>query len=119
LHFQLDSFREGILASVFDSLDRIQHMFWRDRMDIIETWYGRLDGIVGRVQQSLANKHMQSVNLMVVSDHGLRISTISASESLVNGSRLPCGKARRWCGGLKDVDWSRSRACDWIEQYLC
>jgi hypothetical protein len=32
---QLQHFREGLLASVFDSLDRIQHMFWRDRPDIV------------------------------------------------------------------------------------
>ncbi|MGD2158633.1 MAG: alkaline phosphatase family protein, partial [Anaerolineales bacterium] len=39
LHHQLRNFQEGVLAVVFDSLDRIQHMFWRDRPDIIERWY--------------------------------------------------------------------------------
>ncbi|HEX5839311.1 MAG TPA: alkaline phosphatase family protein, partial [Anaerolineales bacterium] len=33
------NFREGVLASIFDDLDRIQHMFFHDRMDIVHSWY--------------------------------------------------------------------------------
>lgn len=65
----LGEFREGVLASVFDSLDRIQHMFWRTRPDVVEAWYMRLDGLVGRVKQKLAATKSKA-RLMVVSDHG-------------------------------------------------
>ena len=53
--YHLERFQEGILASVFDSLDRIQHMFWRDRQDIVDEWYCKLDALVGRVEQRLAD----------------------------------------------------------------
>ncbi|MBK9049689.1 MAG: alkaline phosphatase family protein [Chloroflexi bacterium] len=66
----LDEYREGILAGVFDSLDRIQHMFWHSRPDVIEGWYERLDGLVGKVQQRLTTKGKGQPRLMVVSDHG-------------------------------------------------
>ena len=111
LHFQLDSFREGILASVFDSLDRIQHMFWRDRPDIIEAWYEKLDGIIGRVQHSLASKRLQAVNLIVVSDHGFTNFDfkVHLNRWLIDHGYL-VAKADSGTGGLKDVDWSRSQA---------
>jgi len=35
----LDSYKEGVLGCVFDSLDRVQHMFWKNRPDVIEAWY--------------------------------------------------------------------------------
>ena len=41
---QIDAFREGMLAAIFDCLDRVQHMFWRERPDIVEQWYIKLDG---------------------------------------------------------------------------
>ena len=44
---QLEQFNEGILASIFDSLDRVQHMFRRSRPGIVDDWYVRLDGLVG------------------------------------------------------------------------
>lgn len=70
LFYLLDSFQEGVLGPVFDSLDRIQHMFWRTRPDVIEAWYTRLDHLVGRVQQRLKETKRQDTQLLVVSDHG-------------------------------------------------
>lgn len=70
LFYLLDSFQEGVLGSVFDSLDRIQHMFWRTRPDVIEAWYVRLDHLVERVQQRLNETKRQGTQLLVVSDHG-------------------------------------------------
>lgn len=62
---EIGRFREGIIGCIFDTLDRIQHMFWRDRPDIVAAWYEKLDGLVGRVQQRL-----QADQLLIVSDHG-------------------------------------------------
>jgi len=42
---QIEHFDEGLLASVFDCLDRVQHMFRRDRPDIVAAWYEKLDAL--------------------------------------------------------------------------
>jgi len=63
----LQRFDEGILACVFDSPDRIQHMFWHDRPDIIEEWYVRLDQLVEQVVERV---EARQTHLLVVSDHG-------------------------------------------------
>lgn len=70
LMYQLDHFREGVLASIFDDLDRMQHMFRRDRPDAVADWYGRLDAFVGRVTQKIDGLGGEKVHLMVMSDHG-------------------------------------------------
>ena len=63
---ELPGFSEGLLGCIFDTLDRIQHMFWRDRPDIVESWYERMDGTIGRIlKQARPN-----TNIVVVSDHG-------------------------------------------------
>jgi predicted AlkP superfamily phosphohydrolase/phosphomutase len=71
LMHHLDNFSEGVLATVFDTLDRLQHMFWRDRPDLIDEWYEKMDGIIGRVELRLQQKGIKdSTKLIVVSDHG-------------------------------------------------
>jgi predicted AlkP superfamily phosphohydrolase/phosphomutase len=67
----IDKYDEGILACVFDSLDRIQHMFFRDRWDIIESWYIKLDELFGRIVKKVNSRNdSDSIQLVVVSDHG-------------------------------------------------
>jgi len=68
LNHSLDSFDEGLLACVFDSLDRVQHMFFKGREDVIEAWYIRLDALVGRIAGRAARK--KQTRILVVSDHG-------------------------------------------------
>lgn len=68
LNHALDTFEEGILACVFDSLDRVQHMFFKSREDIIEDWYIRLDALVGRIVERASRK--KKTRILVVSDHG-------------------------------------------------
>lgn len=71
LMHHLGQFKEGLLACVFDTLDRIQHMFWVDRPDVIESWYEKLDGMVGRVEQRLTQLgDKNQVRIVIVSDHG-------------------------------------------------
>jgi len=65
----LEKFNEGVLGIIFDDLDRIQHMFRRDRPDVVEAWYQRLDALVGRVQAKLEAKNKRA-RLLVISDHG-------------------------------------------------
>lgn len=68
----LADFHEGLLASVFDSMDRVQHMFLRDRPDLVERWYVRLDGLVGRVRDAVRAASEGETHLLVMSDHGFR-----------------------------------------------
>ena len=67
---ELSNFHEGVLAIVFDSLDRIQHMFWRDRMDIIENWYIKLDAVVGEIDKELEKSSHEPAQVLIISDHG-------------------------------------------------
>ena len=68
---QLDQFDEGVLGCIFDTLDRVQHLFWRDRPDVIEQWYLRFDALVGRVIDRIASQNRWAdARLIIVSDHG-------------------------------------------------
>jgi predicted AlkP superfamily phosphohydrolase/phosphomutase len=65
----LDQFKEGVLASIFDDLDRVQHMFYHNRLDVAQAWYKKLDDFVGEVSARLNGKH----RLLVLSDHGFSV----------------------------------------------
>jgi predicted AlkP superfamily phosphohydrolase/phosphomutase len=108
LMHQLDGFKEGLLASVFDSMDRVQHMFWRDRPDLIEGWYEKLDGIVGK---AIAKNGSRPPRLLIVSDHGFKNFDfkVNLNRWLIDeGFLTPDQPAPE--GDLKGVDWSRSPA---------
>ncbi|HZW03977.1 MAG TPA: alkaline phosphatase family protein, partial [Anaerolineaceae bacterium] len=66
----LERFREGVLGVVFDTLDRVQHMFWRDRPEVVAEWYRHLDGLVGQVGARLAARGAARPRVLIVSDHG-------------------------------------------------
>jgi predicted AlkP superfamily phosphohydrolase/phosphomutase len=111
LLFLLKDFREGLLASVFDTLDRIQHMFWRDRLDIVEGWYLKLDGLIGRVESALKENGRARPRILVVSDHGFTDfhTKIHLNRWLIDrGHMVPREPLEK--GKLADVDWSRSKA---------
>jgi predicted AlkP superfamily phosphohydrolase/phosphomutase len=112
LMHQLDQFDEGIIASVFDTLDRVQHMFWRDRPDIVEQWYERLDVLVGQVTGLLhARGLFDSTRLVIVSDHGFTNFDykVHLNRWLVDrGYLVPLEGTKS--GSLQNVDWSKSRA---------
>jgi hypothetical protein len=111
LFYLLNNFKEGILATIFDSLDRIQHMFRQERPDYVEAWYIKLDQFVGRVEQYLESKAKSQPKLFVLSDHGFADFhyKIHFNHWLIeNGFLAP--KEQEGSGGLSEVDWSRSRA---------
>ena len=70
LRYHMRNFREGVLASIFDDLDRIQHMFRRGHPEFVETWYKKLDAFVGRVRDEVDTWDGEKTHLMVLSDHG-------------------------------------------------
>lgn len=103
--------REGILACVFDSLDRIQHMFWRDRPDIIQQWYIKLDTLIGKVEHALRSHEAGQAKLVVVSDHGFTEFNykVHLNRWLIDhGYLTPIKQGEN--GSLKDIDWHRSSA---------
>ena len=119
----LDRLRAGVLVSVFDGTDRIQHMFWHEIDDrhpvhrpgsngdpnAIERLYAHNDALIGRVMDRLRPNDM----LLVLSDHGF---ASFRREVNLNGWLLREGYlalkpgtdgTRQW---LRDVDWTRTRA---------
>jgi predicted AlkP superfamily phosphohydrolase/phosphomutase len=57
--------RRGVVACVFDTSDRIQHMFYR-HSDVIASLYQRMDQLVGKAMQQIDARTL----LFVLSDHG-------------------------------------------------
>jgi predicted AlkP superfamily phosphohydrolase/phosphomutase len=112
----LENTRRGVVACVFDTSDRIQHMFFRelgasseDGPDPIEEMYRRMDELVGKTQRFVD----QDTALFVLSDHGfcsfrrgVNLNTWlyrNGYLALRNGA----GESGRF---FKNVDWSRTRA---------
>jgi predicted AlkP superfamily phosphohydrolase/phosphomutase len=108
---QLERFHEGILAAVFDTLDRVQHMFWRDRPDIVEKWYVKLDTLVGQVEQRLATPGRARTKLLIVSDHGFADfdHKVHLNRWLVDHGYLFTKQGEQG-NSLQAVDWSQSKA---------
>jgi predicted AlkP superfamily phosphohydrolase/phosphomutase len=111
LMHHLRTFEEGIIASVFDSLDRIQHMFWYSRPDIVDEWYVQLDGLLGRVERHLEDLGQGEADIFVLSDHGFTDFDYKAHLNrwlIEQGYLKPAEDLGT--GNLQDVDWSQSQA---------
>jgi predicted AlkP superfamily phosphohydrolase/phosphomutase len=106
----LDTFEEGVLASIFDDLDRVQHMFYHDRLDVAQAWYQKLDAFVGEVNQRVGN-WSGKYNYLVMSDHGFTTykHKIHLNRWLIDNQYLML-KDGSVDGDLSNVDWSRTKA---------
>jgi hypothetical protein len=122
LMYHLDRFKEGVLGAVFDTLDRMQHMFWRDRPDLIDAWYERLDGLVGRIEQKMQQRGLKDKTrlIILIRPRLCPFRPEGASEPLVAGSGL-FDRAGRDAeqrddqqGGLVAQPGVR----DWVEQFV-
>jgi len=111
LMHHLGHFREGLHASVFDTLDRIQHMFWRDRMDVVEKWYLQLDALVGKVEAQLKKQASGSTNMLIVSDHGFTNFNhkVHLNRWLIERGYLTPKEAGE-SGKYQGIDWPRTQA---------
>jgi hypothetical protein len=111
-NYLLDSFEEGVLACVFDTLDRLQHMFWKDRKDVVKPWYLKLDELVGQVLEKLNQKHRGTdIQLLIVSDHGFGDFNfkVHLNRWLIDHKYL-VPKQEDATQDLKGADWSKSQA---------
>jgi predicted AlkP superfamily phosphohydrolase/phosphomutase len=108
LYYLMNDFREGVLASIFDDLDRVQHMFFHNRMDVVHDWYRRLDRFVGDVSHKV-ERWSGKYRYLLLSDHGFSDfrKKVHLNRWLVDQDYL-CLKN----GGddLNGVDWSKTKA---------
>jgi predicted AlkP superfamily phosphohydrolase/phosphomutase len=120
----LEKTQQGLCACVFDTTDRVQHMFWRyldddhpaarnvprdQRPNIIQELYQRMDGLIGRVMQQIDDDTL----LMVVSDHGFKsfARCVNLNAWLHQNGYLALKDGKTESGDwFEDVDWSRTRA---------
>jgi len=111
----LESTRRGVVACVFDTSDRIQHMFYRhlgatDRHAmVIEEMYRRMDALVGKTLPFADS----GTALFVLSDHGFCAFRrgVNINSWLRDNGYLYLRNGDRESGSFfEGVDWSRTRA---------
>jgi predicted AlkP superfamily phosphohydrolase/phosphomutase len=120
----LEKTPQGLCACVFDTTDRVQHMFWRylqadhpaakdvpqdERPEVIQSLYARMDELIGRVMSKLDDDAM----LLVISDHGFKsfARCVNLNAWLhQNGYLVLKGDKTESGDWFEDVDWSRTRA---------
>ena len=120
----LEKTRQGLCACVFDTTDRVQHMFWRyleedhpaargvprpERPKVIEDLYARMDGLIGRVMQQIDEETL----LLIVSDHGFKsfARCVNLNAWLHQHGYLVLKSGKTESGDwFEDVDWSQTRA---------
>src|SRR5579862_1168186 len=120
----LEKTQQGLCACVFDTTDRVQHMFWRyleedhpaargvprdQRPSVIQHLYSRMDNLIGRVMKQIDDKTV----LMVVSDHGFKsfARCVNLNAWLHQNGYLTLKPGKTESGDwFDDVDWSRTRA---------
>src|SRR5258708_244340 len=120
----LDKAKQGLCTCVFDTTDRVQHMFWRyleedhpaardvphsQHPQVIQDLYERMERLIGRVMEKIDEDSL----VMVISDHGFksfaRCMNLNAWLHQNGYLALKDGKIESgdW---FEDVDWSRTRA---------
>jgi predicted AlkP superfamily phosphohydrolase/phosphomutase len=107
----LRNFREGVLAGIFDCLDRVQHMFLRDREDIAFDWYTRLDTFVGQIQAEIGKLGLEKHRFLVLSDHGFRPfdQKVHLNRWLIENGYMTLAEPVT-TGDLRNVDWRQTSA---------
>ena len=115
----LEKTRRGVVACVFDTSDRVQHMFFRHldgrqgassrHADTIRRLYQRMDALVGKAMEHVDSETV----LFVLSDHGFCSFRrgVNLNSWLLENGYLHL-KPERSSSGLyfQGVDWSRTRA---------
>jgi predicted AlkP superfamily phosphohydrolase/phosphomutase len=115
--YELERASEGLFFCLFDTPDRIQHMFWRDGVeerisDAIGDHYRACDAIVGRAMRYVDDQTL----LIVLSDHGMNsfergfnLNTWLHDQGLLalKSGFKPGAEAGDF---LQSVDWSRTSA---------
>ena len=125
LKMELGRFESGLLAFVFDTSDRIQHVFWTTRdpkhpgydpelaaryKHVIPDLYKEMDDVLGEVLARLD----EETALLVLSDHGFGSfrRAINVNRWLIRNGymELEGGNQKEGREIFQDVDWSRTKA---------
>jgi predicted AlkP superfamily phosphohydrolase/phosphomutase len=110
----------GVLAFVYDSSDRVQHVFWDNKVlagdgglalnDAVADYYSQKDAFIGQ----LLGKIDEDTLLMIISDHGFTSfeRSVSLNRWLVDEGFMTLKKDIGDEEGalFKYVDWSKTRA---------
>jgi predicted AlkP superfamily phosphohydrolase/phosphomutase len=109
-YYLLDNFQEGVLAGIFDCLDRVQHMFFHNRQDIVRDWYKRLDRFVGEVQEKISGWDGK-YRFLIMSDHGFSNfqTKVHLNRWLLEQGYLTLNEGFT-TGDLPNTDWQNTRA---------
>jgi predicted AlkP superfamily phosphohydrolase/phosphomutase len=111
----LENTRRGVVACVFDTSDRVQHMFYRrlgtsdPHADTIDAMYRRMDELVGKAMADAGG----GTALFVLSDHGFCAFRrgVNINAWLRENGYLHLKNGRRESDSyFEGVDWSRTRA---------
>lgn len=110
----LERTRRGMVACVFDTTDRVQHMFHRDmrkggrHQQVIEELYRKADALVG---ETMGHVDEHTV-LFVLSDHGFASFDrgVNLNTWLLENGYLALKEDAKGKGYLQDIDWSRTKA---------
>jgi len=115
---------EDVCICVFDTTDRIQHMFWRyldkshpanrgkdleQHAGAITELYRRMDGLVGRTLERLSERDL----LIVMSDHGFQPFSrgVNVNSWLHQNGYLALKDGAAQSGEwFSNVDWTRTKA---------
>jgi predicted AlkP superfamily phosphohydrolase/phosphomutase len=104
--------KDGLAVCVFDTSDRIQHMFWGQGTEpgsVIHGMYKEMDHLVGELMAELGRKQ----RLMVMSDHGFTSfhTCIDFNRWLLEAGYLVLEDGVETADtSYHGVDWSRTRA---------
>ena len=120
----LEKTQQGLCTCVFDTTDRIQHMFWRyldldhpaardvpqgNRPQVIPELYQKMDKLIGRVMEKIDDDTL----LLVISDHGFKsfARCMNLNAWLHQNGYLALKGVKTESGDwFEDVDWSKTRA---------
>ena len=115
--------RKGVVVCVFDTSDRIQHMFWRymesdhpanngngipAERNPIEEMYIKMDDLLGRTREKMGGDEV----LMVISDHGFKSfrRCFSFNAWLLENGYLHLKEGAEGGDFFLNVDWTRTKA---------
>ena len=117
----LDRTRHGMCCVVFDTPDRIQHMFMRPRdvkpgtmvdpnapNEVLDTMYERMDGIVGKTMAKVKKNDV----FFVLSDHGFTTFDrgVNLNAWLQQEGYLHLQADAKKARYLQGIDWSKTSA---------
>ncbi|MBL8856925.1 MAG: alkaline phosphatase family protein [Planctomycetes bacterium] len=122
----LDKTRKGFVTVVFDTSDRISHMFYRTLdashpanagkeleryKDVIPDMYAKMDALIGEVRAKIADD--PDTLLMVISDHGFTDfrRCVNLNTWLKDNGYLVLKDGHATSGDwFQHVDWSKTKA---------